>query len=102
MFVRTKTTEGRTYLQVVESYWQDGRPRQRVIATLGRLDKLSEKGQIDGILRSLARFSDKIKVAEEYQAGKLKATRVRKNRPRPHGRETLVRAGDRPRDRKPA
>jgi hypothetical protein len=76
MFVRTKTTDGRTYLQVVESYWQDGRPRQRVIATLGRLDKLSEKGQIEGILRSLARFSDKIKLTEQYQAGKLKATRV--------------------------
>lgn len=78
MFVRTKTTEGRTYLQVVESYWQDGRPRQRVIATLGRLDKLSEKGQIEGILRSLARFSDKIKLTEQYQAGKLKAQRVRR------------------------
>lgn len=76
MFVRTKTTEGRTYLQVVESYWQEKRPRQRVIATLGRLDKLSEKGQIDGILRSLIRFSDKIKLTEQYQAGKLKAERV--------------------------
>jgi hypothetical protein len=43
MFVRTKTKEGRTYLQVVESYWQDRRPRQRVVATLGRLDKLLRK-----------------------------------------------------------
>lgn len=48
MFVRTKTTDGRTYLQVVESYWQDGKPRQRVIATLGRLDKLSAAGAING------------------------------------------------------
>lgn len=76
MFVRAKTTEGRTYLQVVESYWQDGRPRQRVIATLGRLDKLTEAGQIDGVLRSLSRFSDKVRVCEEYREGNLEAKQV--------------------------
>lgn len=76
MFIRTKTTEGRTYLQVVESYWQNGRPRQRVIATLGRLDKLSEAGSIDGIIKSLLRFSDKIKVCEDFKAGRLQARRV--------------------------
>jgi hypothetical protein len=78
MFVRTKTTQGRTYLQVVESYWQDGRPRQRVIATLGRLDKLAQRGQIEGILRSLSRFSDKVRVTEDYRAGNLEAKRVQK------------------------
>ena len=78
MFVREKTTQGRTYLQVVESYWQDGRPRQRVIATLGRLDKLQEKGGIDGVLRSLGRFSDKVRVTEEYQEGNLEAKRISK------------------------
>jgi transposase len=78
MFVRTKTTEGRTYLQVVESYWSDGKPRQRVIATLGRLDKLSEGGQIDGVLRSLSRFADKVKVTEEYGRGNLEAKRISK------------------------
>jgi len=78
MFVRSKTTEGRTYLQVVESYWQDGRPRQRVIATLGRLDKLTEGGQVDGILRSLGRFADKVRVCEEYREGNLEAKQVLK------------------------
>lgn len=78
MFVRTKTTQGRTYLQVAESYWEDGRPRQRIIATLGRLDKLTESGQLDGIATSIARFSDKVKVTSEYQEGKLEAGRVTK------------------------
>lgn len=78
MFVRAKTTEGRTYLQVVESYWQDGRPRQRVIATLGRLDKLTEAGQVDGVLRSLSRFADKVRVCEEYREGNLEAKQVLK------------------------
>jgi transposase len=76
MYVRTKTTEGRTYLQIVESYWQDGKSRQRVIATLGRIDKLEEKDQIDGIIRSLSRFSNKVKVTEDYREGKLKAKEV--------------------------
>ena len=78
MFVRTKTTQGRTYLQVVESYWSDSKPRQRVIVTLGRLDKLAEGGQIDGILRSLARFADKVKVTEECRQGNLAAKGVLK------------------------
>ena len=78
MFVRTKTTQGRTYLQVVESYWQDGKPRQRVIATMGRQDKLSESGQIDGVLRSLSRFADKVRVSEEWRAGNLEAKRLQK------------------------
>src|SRR3990172_1073435 len=76
MFVRSKTTEGRTYLQVVESYWQDGRPRQRVITTLGRLDKLTAAGTVDGLLKSLSRFSDKVRIHEEYKAGRLEAKGV--------------------------
>ena len=40
MFFRTKTSGPRTYLQVVENRWEDGRSRQRVVATLGRLDQL--------------------------------------------------------------
>ena len=35
MFFRTKTSGTRSYLQIVENRWEDGRPRQRVIATWG-------------------------------------------------------------------
>jgi len=84
MFVRTKSdgertylqVVERTYLQVVESYREGGKIRQRVIATLGRLDRLTEKGQIDGIMQSLSRFADKVRVTEEYREGKLEAGRV--------------------------
>lgn len=78
MFVRTKKANGYEYLQVVESYWEDGRSRQRVIASLGRMDKLSESGDIDGILGSLARFSDKVRVVEENAAGRLEGGEIRK------------------------
>src|SRR5580704_9929180 len=52
MFFRTKKSGSRSYLQVVENRWEDGRPRQRVIATLGRLDQLQESGPLDGLLLS--------------------------------------------------
>ena len=50
MFFRTKTSGPRTYLQVVENRWEGGRSRQRVIATLGRLDQLQQSGQLDALL----------------------------------------------------
>src|SRR3954464_7549828 len=55
MFFRTKTSGPRTYLQVVENRWEGGRSRQRVVATLGRLDQLQEAGQLDAPPPSRAR-----------------------------------------------
>ena len=52
MFFRTKTSGARSYLQIVENRWESGRTRQRVIATLGRLDQLQESGQLDALLVS--------------------------------------------------
>ncbi len=78
MFVRTKSDGNRTYLQIVESYREGGKVRQRVIATLGRLDELSAGGQVDGIMRSLARFADKVRVTDDFRQGNLEAERVTK------------------------
>ncbi|MDD5749044.1 MAG: IS1634 family transposase [Actinomycetota bacterium] len=76
MYVRTKTTEGRTYLQIVESIWREGKSHQRVVATLGRIDKLQAKGDIDKVILALSRYSEKVKVTEEYREGKLEAKKV--------------------------
>jgi len=78
MFIREKTVQGRTYLQVVENHREGGKVRQRVIATLGRKEELIASGQIEGVLRSLARFSEKVRVTEEFREGKLKAKKVQK------------------------
>ncbi len=78
MFIRAKSDGNRTYLQIVESYREGGKIRQRVIATLGRLDELSARGQVDGIIRSLARFADKVRVTEDFKQGKLEARGVLK------------------------
>jgi hypothetical protein len=37
----------RTYLQIVESYREGGKVRQRVIATLGRMEELQGRGQAE-------------------------------------------------------
>ena len=57
MFARAKRTAGRTYLQLVESYRDGDRVRQRLCHSLGRLDLLLEGGGLEGLARSLARFS---------------------------------------------
>lgn len=50
------TTGGQqiTYLQLVESYRESGRVRQRVIAKLGRKDEL-DRASIERLLRSFGR-----------------------------------------------
>jgi hypothetical protein len=47
------------YLQIAESYRQNGKPRQRVLATLGRRDRLEAEGRIDSLVENLAKFSQK-------------------------------------------
>ena len=60
MFFRTKSSGPRTYLQVVENRWEGGRSRQRVVATLGRLDQLRDSGQLDALLISGARLAHSV------------------------------------------
>lgn len=76
MFFRTKKSGPRTYLQLVENHWRDGRPHQTVLATLGRLDELQEQGALDRLLRSGARFADKLLVLTALQRGELPAVRT--------------------------
>jgi hypothetical protein len=56
MYFRHKQSQGRFYLQIVESHRTGDQVRQRVIATLVRLDELESSGQLDRLLRSGARF----------------------------------------------
>src|SRR3982751_3235165 len=77
MFFRTKTSGTRSYLQIVENRWEDGRPRQRVIATLGRLDQLQASGQLDALLVSGARLARSVLLISEHQQGRLPTISVR-------------------------
>ena len=62
MFFRQKKSGERVYLQIVENRWEQGRSKQRVIATVGRLDRLQQSGQLDGLLLSGAKFSESVMV----------------------------------------
>jgi len=81
MFIRIKKSGQRQYLQIVENRWENGGSRQRVIATLGRLDELTESGKIDGLLRGLSRYSRTVKVVEDLEAGRLEARSVSRTGP---------------------
>lgn len=78
MFFREKKSGGRKYLQIVENRWEGGQSKQRVIATLGRLDQLSEAGAIDSLLRSGSRFAKALVVITEHQKGRAPAIRTRR------------------------
>jgi len=72
MFVRAKKSGAYQYLQIVENERIDGQVRQRVIATLGRLDILQSTGKIDAILSSCARFAQKVSVLDAHKRGTLR------------------------------
>jgi transposase len=59
MFVRLKRVRSYRYLQLVESVRAEDKPRQRVLATLGRVEELQADGTIDALVSSLSKFSTK-------------------------------------------
>ena len=72
MFVRAKKSGKYEYLQVVHNERVDGSVQQRVIATLGRVDALQKSGQIDGLMRSCARFAEHVSVLDAHRRGKMR------------------------------
>ena len=62
MFFRQKRSGDHVYIQIVENRWEKGGSKQRVIATVGRLDQLRESGQLDGLLQSGAKFAESVMV----------------------------------------
>ena len=78
MFFRTKTSGPRTYLQIVENRWEDGRTRQRVVATLGRLDQLQQTGQLDALLLSGARLAQSVLLLSAHAQGQLPTITTRR------------------------
>ncbi len=78
MFFRTKTSGSRSYLQIVENRWDEGRPRQRVIATLGRLDQLQQSGQLDALLVSVRAWPESVLLLSAHAKGQLPTITTRR------------------------
>ena len=60
MFVRLKKTGSYQYLQIVQTYREGKKVKQRVISTLCRLEELQEKGNIESIITSLSKYSQEV------------------------------------------
>ncbi len=78
MYFRKKTSGGRAYLQIVESRREGAAVRQQVIATLGRVEDLKQSGQLERLLRSGARFSEKAIVLDAFDRGEATAISTRR------------------------
>jgi len=75
MFLRVKRGGNRKhpheYLQIVESYRDAGRPKQRVLLTLGRLDQLTKSGQIDRLTEAFSKHSQHLRVLEAVKTPEI-------------------------------
>lgn len=69
MFLRQKRSGSRVYLQIVENHWEGGGARQRVIATLGRLEELQAAGSVEALVRSAMRFCEGVLIMEAQARG---------------------------------
>ena len=68
MFVRVKKVGPYQYLQIAQNRREGKRVKQSIIATLGRLDKLTTSGAVDQLLRSAARFAERLMVLAEHSS----------------------------------
>lgn len=60
MFARIKKSGKYQYLQIVENRREGAKIIQRVIATIGRMDKLQAKDRVETLIHSLSRYSEKV------------------------------------------
>ena len=60
MFARIKKSGQYEYLQIVQNRREGTKTIQRVVATIGRMDELRKKDEIENLVRSLSRFSEKV------------------------------------------
>ena len=68
MFVREKTVNGYTYLYLVENVRENGRTRQHIIRNLGRKEAVLAAGDLDRLLASIGRFTERALVLNAIEA----------------------------------
>jgi transposase len=78
MYFRVKRTGTYSYLQIVESFREQGQVRQRVLGTVGRLDVLQASGQLEALMRSGLRFCEKLAVIDAHAAGQTEPVQVQR------------------------
>ena len=77
MYARIKKRDHYEYVQIVEAYRNEqGRPRQKVVASLGRLETCIEEGVIDSLILSLSRFSQDLMILAESKDVSAEALKI--------------------------
>ena len=69
MYVKITRSGKRQYLQLVEAVREQGKPRQRHVATLGRLDRLLD-ADVDALVNGLLKATGRAPLGEENAAPK--------------------------------
>ena len=69
MFLRGKKSGNHIYVQMVENARVGGKVEQRVLHSLGRLDKLQDSGELDSLIRSGCKFSLNLAVLDAHACG---------------------------------
>ncbi|HLE81748.1 MAG TPA: IS1634 family transposase [Dehalococcoidia bacterium] len=64
---RNKDGSIRYYLQLVRAYRQDGKVRQELVCSIGRLDEIKGDGGLDRLIASLARHSERCWIDAEAE-----------------------------------
>lgn len=78
MFFRVTRAGRYQYVQIARSYRDDGATRQQTLLSLGRLDVLQASGQLDALLRSGLRLSERLVVLDAHEAGQTEAVVLKK------------------------
>lgn len=78
MFVREKTINGYTYLYLVENVREGGRTKQHIIRNLGRKDAVLAASDLDRLMASIGRFSERAMVlsAIDTNPAEVQARRI--------------------------
>lgn len=76
MFFRVTRAGRYQYVQIARSYRDGGQTRQQTLLSLGRLDLLQASGQLDALLRSGLRLSERLVVLDAHAAGETEAVRL--------------------------
>jgi hypothetical protein len=71
MFVREKRIGPYTYVYLVETVREDGKTKQRIIHTLGRKDEVERRGDLDRLVRSVARLAQRSMVLSLLDEGSV-------------------------------
>ena len=78
MFFRVTRAGRYQYVQIARSYRDEGTSKQQTLLSLGRLDVLQASGQLDALLRSGLRLSERLVVFDAHEAGQTEAVELKK------------------------